>query len=449
MARPVPQRPAASDDASTAAGAPSAQGLAPRAVALDIVAGVLRRGRAMDDDRPDLLALPPRDRAFARSIAAATLRRAGQIDALIAQCVERPIPARDAVAHDVLRIAVAQLLFVGVPAHAAVATAVALVRAHGKPRLTGLVNAVLRRLAQQGRAMAAVQDAARLDTPDWLWRSWSAAYGEATARAIAAAHQNEPPLDLCVKEDAPGWAKKLGADLLPTGGLRRHGGGAISELPGFAEGAWWVQDAAASLPAKLLGEVRGRKVIDLCAAPGGKTMQLASAGAAVTAVDISSKRLGRVRENLGRVGLSAALVAADAAAWRPAEPAALVLLDAPCTATGTIRRHPDVQRLKKPGDVERLVQAQDRLLASAASMLGAGGMLVYAVCSLQTEEGPERIAALLAREPALSRVPVTAGEIGGLAGAITPDGDLRTLPCHWAQRGGMDGFYAARLRRET
>ncbi len=441
----APAKPVRSDHRADSGAAD--QGLSARSAALDIVAGVLRRGREMDDERADLAALGQRDRAFARSIVAATLRRTGQIDALIAQCIERPIPARDAVAHDVLRIGTAQLLFVGVPAHAAVATAVALVRARGKPRMTGLVNAVLRRLAQQGEAMARVQDAERLNTPDWLWQAWSAAYGEATARAIAGVHLNEPPLDLSVKEDAAGWAERLGADLLPTGGLRRHGGGAVSELPGFAEGAWWVQDAAASLPARLLGEVRGREVVDLCAAPGGKTMQLAAAGAAVTAVDLSPRRLERTRENLQRVGLSAALVGADAASWRPARPASLVLLDAPCTATGTIRRHPDVQRLKKRADVERLTQTQDRLLANAAAMLGAGGTLVYAVCSLQPEEGPARVAALLAREPGLRRVAVTQDEIGGLAEAITPEGDLRTLPCHRAERGGMDGFYAARLRK--
>ena len=442
MASALPTRPTPSDQSSA-----TDQGLAARSVALDIAAGVLRRGRSMDDERPDLATLEPRDRAFARAIAAAALRRAGQIDALIGQCLERPIPPRDAVAHDVLRIAAAQLLVLGVPAHAAVATAVALVRARGKPRMTGLVNAVLRRLAQDGERMTRAQDAERLNTPDWLWRGWSAAYGEATARAIASVHQNEPPLDLSVGADAAAWAKRLNADLLPTGSLRRPAGGLISDLPGFAEGAWWIQDAAAALPARLLGDVRGRAVVDLCAAPGGKTMQLAAAGAAVTAVDISAKRLERVRENLRRVGLSADLVIGDAASWRPVQPASLVLLDAPCTATGTIRRHPDVARLKTPDDVARLVETQDRLLANAAAMLGPGGTLIYAVCSLQPEEGPERVAARLARDPALRRVPVTEGELGDLAEAITPDGDLRTLPCHWAERGGMDGFYAARLTR--
>jgi 16S rRNA (cytosine967-C5)-methyltransferase len=425
----------------------SDSGLAARAVALDIVSGVLRRGQALDDERADLGALEGRDRAFARTIAAATLRRLGQIDALIACCVERPIPQRDALAHDVLRIAVAQLLFVGVASHAAVSSAVALVRERGKPRFSGLVNAVLRRLAAEGTAMAAAQDAQRMNTPDWLWRSWCDAHGEVTARAIAAAHLREAPLDLSAKTDARGWAEKLGAELLPTGTMRRPSGGPVTELPGFAEGAWWVQDAAATLPALLLGDVRDRAVIDLCAAPGGKTMQLAASGARVTAVDISGKRLGRVRENLDRVGLAAELVAADAAEWRPQAPAGLVLLDAPCTATGTIRRHPDIPHLKKPQDVMRLSRTQDRLLANAAAMLGVGGTLVYAVCSLQPEEGPARIDALLAAMQALRRVPVRPEEVAGLAEAITPVGDLRSLPCHWQAQGGMDGFYAARLTR--
>lgn len=426
---------------------PSDSGLAARSVALDLVMGVLRRARPLDDERPELATLDARDRGFARSIAAATLRRLGQIDALIASCVERPIPPRDALAHDVLRIAIAQLLFVGVAAHAAVSSAVALVRERGKPRYAGLVNAVLRRLSAEGTAMAAAQDALRINVPDWLWRSWSDAYGEPVARAIAAAHLREAPLDLSAKTDPEAWARRLKAALLPNGTLRCPADGPVTGLAGFAEGGWWVQDAAARLPSLLLGDVRDRPVVDLCAAPGGKTMQLAAAGARVTAVDISDNRLKRVRENLDRVGLAAELVAADASEWRPKAPAGLVLLDAPCAATGTIRRHPDLPHLKKPEDVARLTRAQDRLLANAAAMLAPGGVMVYAVCSLQPEEGPARIDALLAASPALRRQPVGADEVAGLAEALTREGDLRTLPCHWQDSGGMDGFYVARLVR--
>ena len=433
----------------SAASPPADTSVSARTVALEVVSGALRRGRAMDEDPPDLMQLEARDRAFARAIAAMTLRRLGQIDDLIARCVERAIPHSDFVVQDILRVAVAQLVFLGTAAHAAVSTAVDLVGARGRPRYAGLVNAVLRRLAREGAAMLGAQDEARLNTPHHFWQGWVAAYGEDTARAIARAHLKEPPLDLSVKSDAEGWAAKLEAELLPTGALRRKPGGAISDLPGFAEGAWWVQDAAAALPAKLLGDVAGKTVVDLCAAPGGKTMQLASLGALVVAVDISAKRLGRVKENLARTGLAADLVEADAATWRPLVPASHILLDAPCTATGTIRRHPDIARLKTRADIERLSATQDRLLANAAQMLGPGGVLVYAVCSLEPEEGLARVSALLRRDGSLRRLTVTPQEIGGLTEAISPQGDLRTLPCHWADKGGMDGFYAARLVKRS
>ena len=438
-----------SSDQAQEASPPASAGISARSIALDIVAGVLRRGRALDEDPKGVDALEPRDRAFVRAIAASTLRRLGQIDALIALCVERSIPERDGAAQDVLRIATAQLVFLGTAAHAAVSTAVDLVQNKGKDRYTGLVNAVLRRLAREGAQLSARQDAARLNTPHWLWQSWAGAYGEDTARAIAHAHLIEAPLDISVKSDPQDWAAKLEAEILSTGTLRRKPGGAVADLPGYGEGAWWVQDAGAALPVKLLGDIAGKTVIDLCAAPGGKTMQLAALGARVTAVDISAKRLQRVKDNLARTGLAAELVQADAGAWRPSAPAQVVLLDAPCTATGTIRRHPDVQRLKTQKDVERLSQTQDRLLANAAAMLAPGGLLVYAVCSLEPEEGVARVAALLRRDATLRRRTVTPQEIGGLTEAISPQGDLRTLPCHWADRGGMDGFYAARLEKKS
>ena len=312
----------------------------------------------------------------------------------------------------------------------------------------GLVNAVLRRLAREGQALAAGQDAARLNTPDWLWASWSAAYGAETTRAIAEAHLADPPLDLSVKRDAEAWAERLGARVLPTGALRLPPGtGDVARLPGYDDGAWWVQDAAAALPARLLGEVAGRRVLDLCAAPGGKTAQLAAAGAEVTAVERSEARLGRLRDNLARLGLAAATVTADAAEWRPPAPAEAVLLDAPCSATGTLRRHPDIAHLKGPEQLSALTALQDRLLAAALGMVAPGGLLVYAVCSLQPEEGPQRIAALLSGGAPAARIPVEPGELDGLEELVTPEGDLRTLPCQLAEAGGMDGFYTCRLRR--
>ena len=419
-----------------------------RAAALDILGSVLRQGIALDEAlarHAGLGLLESRDRAFARLLIATSLRRLGQIDSLIDACLERALGRKAGRVQDILRLGVCQLVFLGVAPHAAVDGAVVLV---GKNRAyRGLVNAVLRRIAREGGERARQQDGARLNTPDWLWRRWCAAHGETAARAIGDAHLRDPPLDFTVRGDIQDWAAKLDATILPTGSLRRTEGGAVEGLEGYADGAWWVQDAAAALPVRMLGAVGGETVIDLCAAPGGKTAQLAAAGATVIAIDRDRDRLARLETNLGRLGLEARTIRADGAAWRPPRPASHVLLDAPCSATGTIRRHPDIPHRKKPGDIERLAGLQDRLLENAAGMLATGGLLVYCVCSLEPEEGPERIAALLARRPSMIREPVTAALFDGLDSLITEDGDLRTLPCHFADLGGLDGFYAARLRR--
>lgn len=420
-----------------------------RGLALLLLHDVLGRGQPLDERlalRLDASALEARDRGFVRALVATTLRRLGQIDAALAALIAKPLPASAAAVTDTLRLGAAQLLFLGTPAHAAVAATVDLVP-ETQARYRGLVNAVLRRLAERGAEIVAGQDAARLNVPDWLWRAWAAEYGEERARAIAAASLVEAPLDITAKRDAALWAERLGGVLLPTGTIRRPSGGAVSDLPGFAEGAWWVQDAAAALPARLVGNVAGRAVVDLCAAPGGKTAELAAAGARVTAVEKSAPRAERLAANLKRLGLAAEIVRADAATWRPRAPADAVLLDAPCTATGTIRRHPDILRHKRPSDVAGAARLQDRLLGAALAMLKPGGTLVYCVCSLQAEEGPARIAALLARGAPVARRPIAPAEIGGLAEAVTAEGDLRTLPCHLAEAGGLDGFYAARLVR--
>lgn len=421
-----------------------------RAVALDILTAVLRRRRPLDetlDGHAGLAALDERDRGFARLLVATTLRRLGQIDDLLGRFLERPLPAKAIAAHDILRLGAAQLVFLGTPAHAAVATAVELAKQCGLTAHKNLVNAVMRRIDREGRGIVEAQDAAPLNLPSWLWDSWCAAYGEPACRAIAAMQVTEPPLDLSVKGDSGAWAERLGAEVLPTGSLRRAAGGAVPELDGYAEGGWWVQDAAAALPAKLLGDVRRLTVADLCAAPGGKTCQLAAAGATVTAVDRSERRLQRVADNLGRLGLAATLVAADAARWRPSAPVDAVLLDAPCSATGTLRRHPDIAWLKGPADVAKLAELQRALLVAAADMLKPGGRLVYCVCSLQPEEGPRVVERALADGVPLRRLPISPAELGGPAELVGADGDLRTLPCHLAGLGGMDGFYAARLEK--
>ena len=341
----------------------------------------------------------------------------------------------------------AQLLFLGTPAHAAVDTSVRLVIDAGLPHLKGLANAVLRRIARDGTALVGDRDPVRLNAPQWLWQSWTESYGEAATRAIAAAHLIEAPLDLTPRSEAAFWAGRLEGELLPTGTIRRAPGGSVADLPGFAEGAWWVQDAAAALAVRLLGDIAGRRVADLCAAPGGKTLQLAVAGARVTAVDISGRRMVRVGENLARAGLEAELVTIDVSKWTPEGTFDAILLDAPCSGTGTLRRHPDIAWLKDEEDVGRLTVTQDRLLARAADLLTPGGTLVYAVCSLQDDEGPMRIDGLLERDSRLQRVPVQPDELPDLAEAITPAGDVRTLPSMWAERGGLDGFFISRLRK--
>ncbi|MDD2325848.1 MAG: transcription antitermination factor NusB [Alphaproteobacteria bacterium] len=421
-----------------------------RAIALEILQIVLRKGQPLDDglaQHEDLKTLEKRDRAFVHALVACTLRRLGQIDEAIKACLDKASDIKAPI-HDILRLGTAQILFLGTPPHAAVDTAVEMASASNALRpYKGLVNAVLRRLTREGAEIVKKQDEARLNTPDWLWLSWRQAYGTARAREIALANLTEALTDLSVQGDAQGWAEKLGAKLLPTGSLRLAAGSApIPELEGFAEGAWWVQDAAAALPATLLGDVKGRRVMDLCAAPGGKTLQLAAKGAKVSAVDRSAKRLERLKENLERTGLEAAIFCADAQSCKLGEKVHFVLLDAPCSATGTIRRHPDVQRLKTPNDVARMAALQARLLDHvAADVLAENGMMVYAVCSLQPEEAEQQVEAFLARHPSFSRQPIDPSEVGNEASLITPQGDLRCLPCHWPELGGLDGFFAARL----
>jgi len=415
-----------------------------RAVALDALTQILRRRLSLDDAlKLDGIA-DARDRAFARQMVATTLRRKGQIDALLARCLEKTPPAP---IEDLLRLAVAQLLFLEVKPHAAVDSAVELAKSLGFAPLGKLVNAVLRRLATEGPDWVAAQDPAPLNAPAWLWNSWVEAYGEQTARAIAAAHLEEPPLDLTPAGSAESWAERLEAELLFTGSLRRASGGSVAALPGFDEGGWWVQDAAATLPVRLLAANPGEHIADLCAAPGGKTAQLAAAGAVVTALDRSARRLTRLQENLNRLNLSAELVAADASAWQPPRLFDKVLLDAPCSATGTLRRHPDVAWTKQPDDIGKLAAAQDRLLAAASLMVKPGGTLVFCTCSLQPEEGPARIERFLRSDARFRRQPIAAPEVGGLSELVSADGDMRSLPCHLAEIGGMDGFFAARLYR--
>ena len=442
-----PRKPATTPTRSD--GAP---GFAVRRVAADMVEGVLRRHRALDellDSTNEFARLDERDRALVRALLATVLRRLGTLRHLLGLFLDRGLPVQAPRVETALLIGAAQILFLNVPDHAAVDLSVRLAQADSRAAgFAGLINAVLRRLAREGAARLAALDASTLDTPDWLIARWTAAYGAVTARAIAAANRSEPALDLSVKSDPHHWAEKLGGRVLATQSVRVIASGAVSALPGFAEGAWWVQDAGASLPARLFGDVRGRRVADLCAAPGGKTAQLAVAGANVTAVDRARARLQRLRENLARLALKAEIVAANVEEWS-ADPFDAVLLDAPCSSTGTIRRHPDVPWLKNAGDIVKLSTLQRRLLDRALALTKPGGTLVYCTCSLETDENEAVVADLLARAPNVQRVPITAAEVFGCAEFISKDGDLRTLPCHFpdsdSRVAGIDGFYAARL----
>ena len=428
-----------------------APGFAVRRIAANIIDGVLHRRRPLDellDGSGELASLEDRDRALTRALVAVVLRRLGTLRHVLGRFLDRGAPEAPRV-ESALLIGAAQILFLDVPDHAAVDLSVRLVQAdRHAARFAGLVNAVLRRVTREGVSLLVTLDTPVLDTPEWLLARWTQHYGAATAHAIAAAHGHEPALDLTVKSDAEHWAAALGGRVLPTGSVRTHAHGAVPALPGFAEGAWWVQDAAAALPARLMGDIRGRRVADLCAAPGGKTAQLAAAGAHVTAVDRAPARIKRLQENLARLSLQAELVCADVAEWS-AEPFDAVLLDAPCSATGTIRRHPDVAWLKREDDVTALGGAQRRLIESALALTRPGGTLIYCTCSLEPEENENVIAELLAQHPDVWRQPATSSELFGQSELISAHGDLRTLPCQFPdadQRfAGLDGFYAARL----
>lgn len=432
-----------------------------RRAAADLLVAV-EGGRALDDalvQTPAYATLEGRDRAFARALATETLRWQGALDAVLSHFLQRPLPDSAAHGRALLRLGAVQILVMDTPAHAAVGETVETANAMQEARgFAKLMNAVLRRVAERGAAILSdLPEGTHL--PAWLFTRWRATYGAETAARMAMATLKPAPLDLSVKDDAAGWAEKLGGVATPTGsvrllgppasspanagGGRRDAGGprAVETLDGFHDGAWWVQDAAAALPAKLLGDVAGKRVLDLCAAPGGKTLQLAAAGARVTAVDKSAARLERLRENLARTKLQAEVIAADALEFS-AEPFDAILLDAPCTSTGTLRRHPDVAWLRRPTDIRALAELQAKLIDAAAALLKPGAPLVYAVCSLEPEEGPGAVAGALQRGWRREACAVTGG-----SDFMTPDGDLRTLPSQWPKMGGLDGFFAARLVR--
>ena len=423
-------------------------GIAVRRAALAVLQAVLRRGQVLSEALASgRLALAPRDRRFAHAMVAETLRHLGEIDHLIDHCLDHDLPTRAGPVRDILRLSTAQLLFIGVPAHAAVDSAVRQLPPNNRYR--GLVNAILRRLARDGADLLARHPAQSRNLPDWLRQRWQATYGEQTTSEIQSILASHPPLDFTLKAgvDAAAAASRLGAERLPTGSLRRRQTANPVDLAGYREGEWWIQDAAAALTARLLGAVRGKRVFDLCAAPGGKTAQLVDAGGQVTAVDRSGPRLDRLRENLNRLDLKAECVQADVLSWRPDDGADAILLDAPCTGTGTLRRHPDIAWTKKPEDMSRMTAVQDRLLAAAVALAKPGGSIVYCTCSMEPEEGEQRIAELIESGAPVRRRPLSGQDVFGLDALVSGAGDLRTLPCHLPELGGLDGFYACRLQR--
>lgn len=385
----------------------------------------------------DKLDVGPQDKKFIYLMVMTTLRHIRVIDALLAQFMQKPV-ASDYVMH-VLRLGAAQLLWLDVPQHAAVHTSVELVKQSKFRGFAKLVNAILQNITRKGKEALDNVDIASHAAPKWLMASWIKDYGTETAKQIALSVLQEPALDLSVKNNASQWAEILEGTVLPTGSIRLHNAAPVVMLEGFNDGEWWVQDMAASIPAQLLGDVKGKHILDLCAAPGGKTAQLIAAGAKVTALDKSTKRMERLRSNLKRLQMEAEIVAADALNWTPKEQYDAILLDAPCSATGTLRRHPEIALHKSAKDVEELSNLQWQMLNRALDWLKPQGMLVYATCSLEKQEGEVQIERLLKERNDVKLASTPAH----LVQWQIKEGMIRTLPHYMAEQGGMDGFFAA------
>jgi 16S rRNA (cytosine967-C5)-methyltransferase len=428
-------------------------GLAARRAAISLLQGVTLDQHPLDqllETDAEFKTLEGRDRAFAHALTASALRHGGEITAVLVKFLAKPLPRSSGMAVDILTIGVAQLLFMDTSPHAAIDLCVDLAKQDRKAQhFSGLMNAVLRKISTEGKALLTTLDAPKLNTPDWLWEQWVAAYGEEVTRNIAAAHLIEAPLDISVKDQPEHWAAQLGGELLPTGSIRLASpNGPLTEMPGFTTGDWWVQDAASALPVKLLGHISGHTVLDLCAAPGGKTAQLAAAGAQVTSVDDSMTRVNRMRENLTRLGLKTATILGDVLSLPTDTRYDAVLLDAPCSATGTIRRHPDLPYLKTAKQVASLAELQSKMLDHAANLVKPGGQLVYCTCSLSPSEGERQIFKFLRAHGDFELVPISPTELSGQSQLITPAGIMRCLPSmDIGQSSGLDGFFAARLRK--
>jgi 16S rRNA (cytosine967-C5)-methyltransferase len=429
----------------------------PRQVALSILDSFWKGEKFLDaifESHDDFLDLDTRNRNFVRMLVTTAIRRSGQIDDLMRRGFSKPNQKMSPpIVQMIFHLAIAQIVFMGVADHAAVNTSVDLAARNGAERAKGFINAVLRKVVRDGKAWTTEQDIARLNIPEWLLDIWTEDYSKAEAIEMAQASLSEAALDMSVVDpiDRESWAESLDCVILPTGTLRRNEHALVPDLPGFDDGAWWVQDASAALPVRLMGDLLGKRVVDLCAAPGGKTMQMAAAGAEVYAVDRSAKRLERLKDNVQRVRLQANVISevSDGELWDAPEPLDAVLLDAPCTATGTIRRNPDAIWLKKSEDIASMVKIQRALLERSVGMLKVGGMLLYCTCSLQKDEGERQLNAFLADHDEFEIMPITPQEVPELEHAITPEGYLRILPFYWAARGGLDGFFIGRMIKKA
>ncbi len=439
-------------------------GLAARLCAARLLGAVIEKKTSLDGltdsshGHPQYLALEMRDRALVRAILGAALRNRGTIERAINKRLERPLPDNAVALKHLLHVAVAQIFYLNLPDHSAVDLAVEAANADPRNRkFAGLTNALLRRLSRNKERALAHTLQPETNVPEWFAKSIEQAYGAEKARQILTMHGFEPPIDFTVKGNPQEWAERLGGMALPNGSVRvKTIEGSLTDLPGFAEGEWWVQDVAASLPARLMGNIKGKRVADLCAAPGGKTAQLALQGADVTALDLSENRLKRLNANLERLGFNVKTVATNLLDFRPDELFDAVLLDAPCSSTGTVRRHPDVPWTKSPQDIEKLAALQAKLLDHAATLVKPGGIIVFSNCSLHPAEG-EEVARKALQNPLLEACPITQADCPGLDDLITEEGFLRSTPAdypaekfgHDPELAGMDGFFAARFKRKA
>lgn len=433
-------------------------GMAAREGALRLTHAVLSDKKMLDEayqaelENGPLRKLPGNDRAFAKRIVITLLQHLGEIDQILASFMDRGIPKKSGPLRNILRLGVAELLFLQVPSHAVVDSAVTHFRTWKKyAGFKGLTNAVLRQVSQKGAERLKEIDAAKANLPDWLYQDWLRSYGkDVVDQMVEVSNAPSTPLDLSFKtidDNAKKLAEVLEGQWLETGSLRLASHGKVDELEGFESGDWWVQDTAASLPVKLLGDVKEKEVLDLCAAPGGKTMQLAALGADVTALDLSGKRLQRIQKNLDRTKLEAKLVQGDALKHKFGKLFPAILLDAPCSATGTMRRHPELIHQRTPADIAHFAKLQARMLRRAADLLDDNGVLVFCTCSLQSAEGPDLISDFLMEYPDFGIDPIEEKSHPELAPFIQPDGSIRTRPDQMGELGGLDGFYAIRFRK--